>query len=280
MIGLCCSGGGAKGAWQAGVLKAFDETTGRRKVKAVSGASVGALNAAMYVQGDMERLEGIWRSIKRSDVYGWFPWILGKTGVYSTRPLRKLIDENVRLDAIKKSGMLLYVGATEIVPNVFVDGGVYDNSPINPLIDAGCTDIVWLSLNTKPGLTPRGVYFRPSAMRPHEFAEALTASASVPVIFEPVVKDTGVPPDWRDGISLMIQAFMAKSEQMTLERVERINDEVRAGTAGPGKRIVRIHRIVPPFLKLSMLDFDPAKCSAAFDDGYRYGIRRLAQIPI
>jgi len=47
-IGLAFVGGGGKGAYQIGVWKALCETGLDKQVQAVSGTSVGALNAAMF----------------------------------------------------------------------------------------------------------------------------------------------------------------------------------------------------------------------------------------
>lgn len=63
-IGLVLSGGGAKGAYQAGVVKALHELG--VEVHAIAGASIGALNGAVLASaGSMlqgaERLEELWR---------------------------------------------------------------------------------------------------------------------------------------------------------------------------------------------------------------------------
>ena len=47
-IGLVLSCGGAKGAYQAGVWKAMVETGVAERVTAISGTSVGAINAAAF----------------------------------------------------------------------------------------------------------------------------------------------------------------------------------------------------------------------------------------
>jgi NTE family protein len=47
-IGLVFSGGGGKGAYEIGVWKAFKEYGIDKYVCAVSGTSVGALNAALF----------------------------------------------------------------------------------------------------------------------------------------------------------------------------------------------------------------------------------------
>lgn len=60
-FGFVFTGGGAKGAWQLGVWKAFEERG--YKAKVVSGTSVGALNACLYAQGDYKNALDAWNEI-------------------------------------------------------------------------------------------------------------------------------------------------------------------------------------------------------------------------
>ena len=53
-IGLVLEGGGGKGSYQIGVWKAIRELGLEKKIVAVSGTSVGALNAALFAKGDFE----------------------------------------------------------------------------------------------------------------------------------------------------------------------------------------------------------------------------------
>lgn len=57
--GLVLAGGGGKGAYEIGAWKALRERTDL-KISAVSGTSVGALNAALFCTGDFELAENIW----------------------------------------------------------------------------------------------------------------------------------------------------------------------------------------------------------------------------
>src|SRR5688500_7106313 len=65
--GLVLSGGGAKGAWEAGVAAALVEAG--LPVALVAGSSAGALNAAMIAAGRADRLDGLWRGVDRGKVY-------------------------------------------------------------------------------------------------------------------------------------------------------------------------------------------------------------------
>ena len=60
-VGLVLSGGGAKGAYQAGVWKALVETGVAGRITAISGTSIGAVNAAAFASiHDPERIKRIW----------------------------------------------------------------------------------------------------------------------------------------------------------------------------------------------------------------------------
>src|SRR6185295_14272450 len=60
-IALVLSGGGAKGAYEAGVAAALVERG--VPIRLVAGSSAGALNAAMIAGGRIERLEAMWRTV-------------------------------------------------------------------------------------------------------------------------------------------------------------------------------------------------------------------------
>lgn len=65
-LALC--GGGGKGAYQIGVWKALDELGIFNKIKAVSGTSVGALNAVLMAIGDFDNAKKIWNNIEKEDL--------------------------------------------------------------------------------------------------------------------------------------------------------------------------------------------------------------------
>lgn len=62
-IGLVLSGGGAKGAYQAGVWKAMVESGVAERVKAISGTSVGAINAAAIASvRNPQKIKALWHN--------------------------------------------------------------------------------------------------------------------------------------------------------------------------------------------------------------------------
>src|SRR5215467_1810794 len=107
-MALVLSGGGAKGAYEAGVAATFVERG--LPIRLVAGSSAGALNAAMIAGGRADRLEALWRSVTREQVYslrlplffagflpGWLTLlVLNETkALFDPAPLRELIQSSL-----------------------------------------------------------------------------------------------------------------------------------------------------------------------------------------
>ena len=191
--GLVLSGGGTKGAYQVGMLKALRELG--IKIKAITGVSIGALNAAMFLQKDENKAEEIYENIKMKDIMN-TPGIdedknifdisnlvalisnLNKQKGLDNTAFRETIEKNLNIDEIYESeidfGLLAYSVNNKIpvekfkeeIPkeqmvdyllasasfpifkpqkvgeDEYLDGGVYDNSPINMLIKRGYKNII------------------------------------------------------------------------------------------------------------------------------------------
>lgn len=65
--GLALGGGGLRGAYQAGVVKALKEIG--IDIVAVSGTSIGAINGAFVVQNDVDKLISLYENITFKDVF-------------------------------------------------------------------------------------------------------------------------------------------------------------------------------------------------------------------
>lgn len=72
-VGLILSGGGAKGAYQIGMLRALEEYGLEKETLTMAGTSIGALNALMYAVGDLDKVRDMmWRMkdmVKDTDRY-------------------------------------------------------------------------------------------------------------------------------------------------------------------------------------------------------------------
>ena len=96
--GLVLGGGGAKGAYQIGVWRALEELS--IEYQLISGTSVGALNGALLLQGDIEVAEEMWRTITTNK-------ILDVPGMEEGYSINQLIQnwQNLTLRAIQSGGV-------------------------------------------------------------------------------------------------------------------------------------------------------------------------------
>lgn len=132
--GVVLEGGGAKGAYQIGVWKAFLEYG--VKIKGIAGVSVGALNGALMCMGDLKKAERIWKNVTYSRIMDVDDElmkslmehdlkelelreasrrgleIIKNRGVDVT-PLQKLIEEEIEEEKIRSSETELYLGAVD-----------------------------------------------------------------------------------------------------------------------------------------------------------------------
>lgn len=111
--GLVLEGGGAKGAYQIGVWKAFLECN--VKIKGVAGVSVGALNGALITMGNFNEAEKLWSELTYSSIMDVDDEIMGKL---MNGKLRDLKLKDLSKDLIK----------------VIVDRGI-DITPLKNLIN-------------------------------------------------------------------------------------------------------------------------------------------------
>lgn len=137
---LVLSGGGSKGAWQVGAIKAL-LGAGKRSWDSVHGISVGALNASflsMYNPEEqhehIEKLVDLWLGIKNSnDIYKpWLPYKLPnylmsmfKGSINSGAPLETLFDSMWNIESCSSSRTTLTVGCTSFTTGRYC---VFDNS--------------------------------------------------------------------------------------------------------------------------------------------------------
>ena len=128
VTGLILPGGGARNAYQAGVLKAIDEilpAASKNPFQVISGTSSGALNAAVLASNAINfsagitRLGGIWANFHCGKVFHADSWTAIKSGlrwassfatagmgsgprsVLDNRPQREFIESHIRLARVQ-----------------------------------------------------------------------------------------------------------------------------------------------------------------------------------
>ena len=189
-LAIVLSGGGAKGAFQVGVL---DALLGKYGVKPqiVVGTSTGAIQALGVAQNDIERLKAFWLGLKGdSDIYKKrflpFAVLFGANAIYNARPLRKLLAGLYDPARLAASGIGLRLGVVNLqsgnfrtidenVPGIdnwvyascampvyfdpletsdgdqWVDGGVRDVTPLGAAMRENPTGVLVIRASPPPG---------------------------------------------------------------------------------------------------------------------------------
>ena len=120
-IGLVLGGGGVRGAYQVGAVKALYELGFRCEV--VTGTSVGALNAFLIAQDDINLLEEVWKKVHFEHIMdykhktrkkGLETMIMAPLkGGFSLQPLENLIKEHVIEEKVRNSDIDVGIVITE-----------------------------------------------------------------------------------------------------------------------------------------------------------------------
>ncbi len=132
-LAIVLSGGGAKGAFQVGVL---DELINKRGVKPaiVVGTSTGAIQALGVAQKDVDGLLAVWTTLKGSkDIYKersgpLLAALFGQKAIYDAAPLKRLLKDFSKPDRLKASGIALRLGVVSLQSGEFrtIDESVPD----------------------------------------------------------------------------------------------------------------------------------------------------------
>ncbi|MBR6473725.1 MAG: patatin-like phospholipase family protein [Firmicutes bacterium] len=119
---LVMGGGGSRGAYEIGVWQALKELGIR--IDMVYGASVGAINAAMVAQGDVDHTADLWKEMETDMVFDMAPGskpidyvkeIVVNQGA-GTGPLKELLTKFIDEEKVRSSGLDFGITAVSL-PN-------------------------------------------------------------------------------------------------------------------------------------------------------------------
>ncbi|MEG2457645.1 MAG: patatin-like phospholipase family protein [Bacilli bacterium] len=213
MVGLVLEGGGAKGSYQVGAIKALK----RRGIAfdGVVGTSIGSINGAIVASKDLRQLNRLWKKLIDKNIFGVNEEVINalkdkninsgavkkvvdnvgsvfKSKGVDTIAFRDIIESTVNEDNLRKSkidyGLVTY-NLTDKEPLIvfkkdikkgtlsdhllasghlpifkfdkliddkyYIDGGMYDNCPINMLLDKGYDKLYVIRLYTRKIRKPK-----------------------------------------------------------------------------------------------------------------------------
>ena len=118
-LGLVLGGGGGLGSYQIGVWKALREYEIDKMIKAISGTSVGVLNACLIAQNNYDIAEYIWTneiedkilSKKKMDKNNNY---ISSNGIFSRKGLIEIIEKYLNIDIIINYEYPIYATAVNL----------------------------------------------------------------------------------------------------------------------------------------------------------------------
>ncbi|MCF7931189.1 MAG: patatin-like phospholipase family protein [Acholeplasmataceae bacterium] len=123
-IGLALGGGGARGSYQIGILKALDEANILKDIHHVSGTSIGAINTFMVMAKlSFDRMIEIWEKINNSDIYGSGPdrFKMDRLGIFSLQDAFNVLSREISLSEIRNSKIQGYATSAKIKKDSLID---------------------------------------------------------------------------------------------------------------------------------------------------------------
>lgn len=288
--GLVLSGGGGKGAYQIGALRAL--SAAGFSPHYVAGTSIGALNGALLVQGDLDRAERCWRELGREKIVqvDVRKIVRNLTLLFLTllpTPKGRLRGAKATLQAIEIVFSLLMARSFHAV---LIREGLLRTDRVTNLFDQYldyatiCHAPTHLSVcvyQNDPLLTfHRGVttYHRAASLDVWTLRRLLLASTAIPVLFPAIDAGEKLLHDGGVGDNAPIRAVAEhRPDQIVVIYLKQ-----GAGTNTslyPGMRILDIapSRSLGPF-PVSTMNFDLKRITELLELGYQDAQKVLAKV--
>ncbi len=202
-FGLVLAGGGGKGAYQVGVWKCLREYGMDRHIKAVSGTSVGALNAALVTQGDLEKALELWEALSADQI------LAAKTAEERLHSEDILAAGRTALESLRDAAgtSVLSMATLQATAETMIGGsrGIFSRSGLLSLMEEGI-DFGGIAASAIPCFVTclsfpalKVERFDLRTCSPEEGKALLLASSAIPLVFnaehfrERAYYDGGVP---------------------------------------------------------------------------------------
>ena len=174
-IGLVLAGGGAKGAYEAGVFKALWELDIIRRVSVVSGTSIGTINGLMLSMNDGNVMDKSWSNISYSR-------FINNENKIRDINIRKLIKRDATVDKEKKLADLFKKNDIGLLSQSGIKSFIEDYVDFN-VIRQSKKILYACSYNIDLG---KPEYFKLNDYDDNKALDICIASCAVPFLFKPI----------------------------------------------------------------------------------------------
>ncbi|KII75369.1 hypothetical protein PL18_11070 [Vibrio renipiscarius] len=274
-LGIVFSGGGGKGAYEIGAWKALNEYGIDANVEAVAGTSVGALNAALFIQGDVAAAEQLWRGITQDQVL-----VMNKDN---------LAKKTATMASLFFTPSLI-ARAVLAATNLAGSQGLFNQTGLKKLIEqsGACNKVeashIPLHICSLNSDSKALEYPALNGLPASEVSQWLLASAAIPLVFDgieigdSVYYDGGVlPGEYSDNTPFEILISQHQCTHIINLYLERSPQMALSQKAFPN---VRFWNIVPTRDfdgVIAPLNFTPENAAKLLDEGYEDVKRILEQ---
>lgn len=117
-VGLMLGGGGAKGGYQLGVIRALQEANLIDKIDCIAGTSIGAINALLVMSlNDANKISEIWQLAQSNNPIRQKSFRIkqDKEGLYSLEVLKDIFEKYIDVKKVKNSKIDTFVVASKII---------------------------------------------------------------------------------------------------------------------------------------------------------------------
>lgn len=269
-------GGGGRGAYQVGVVKALLEFG--LKFDMAFGTSIGALNATFLAQGEIKRLEEMWCNLRPWDIFK-LPnaqqlgrMVLGrKLGMLDTGPLEDILRREADLKRIKKSDMKVRVVTTDLCSLETRMANLEEVTTTGELIDLlMATSAVPIAFPPRQ-LHGHGLWVDGGLVKNTPLRAAI--DSGVDEIYMVLLHPESVnicPSNMWQLIARCLDVVLDASARKELELAQLYNRLIEEGAAeAAGMRAVRLEVIQPNrAVDINLLEIDPERSRALIRQGY------------
>ncbi len=300
-LAIVLSGGGAKGAFQVGVL---DELITNRGVKVdiAVGTSTGSIQALAVAQDEIPKLVRLWSMLRRnSDIYVKRPLgaagaLLGSKSIYKASGLKRMLEEAADDDRLRSTGKKLRLGVVNLGTGLFrtidenvpgIHNGVYASCAMpvffEPLktraadgteeqwVDGGVRDVTPLASAME--LNPRGIIVvraspKPEPDRTRTYGDLVQIGLRAVGILQSEVSMNDLA-----NATLINDMIAARGAQYRALEALGISGQQAAAVLRPLDVQLAKYRFVPNVViepdreYLDTLEFDPARIAEAMAAG-------------
>lgn len=280
---LILSGGGARGAYEVGVVKALMEHG--IIFDLIIGTSIGAINAACVAQDDFERWQQMWCRIRCEDVF--HPLNLKRVmqlfrgqckGILDNSPLEQLLRRNLDLERIKMSRSIVGWCMTDLCTQTTSLATADMMADLDELVDT-----LMASSAVPLAFPPRsvggtGLYIDGGMVRntPMKFALDLGIQEIYAVLLHSNSPDNP-PAHFMDYFDRVMDVLFDSSAKNAIGFAHFYNSVLQRNATDPGAGpALRLHVLRPrKVMKTKLLGFDPKQAVQLIADGYDDTIHHL-----